>query len=85
MSGGPSRPTVPRGVFGLIVFVLCLVGLFMVYRAGGEDDSDRNGPAAGDTGSVTWESGPAGDSVWVKVDRVVDGDTAKVFLEGRSE
>jgi len=66
MFGGPSRPSVPRGGFGLVVFVLCLVGLFMVYRAG-------DGPT------------PAEDPVEVAVDRVVDGDTAKVFYQGESE
>ena len=66
----------PRGSFGLAVLALCLVGLFLVYQAGRDDDG-----AGGRAGSETG----AAQSVTVEVDRVVDGDTAKVFYEGRSE
>jgi micrococcal nuclease len=67
-----QRPTLwatPRGWFGVAVFVACLVALFMVYRAG--DDAPQ--PSA------------SGGTVSAKVDRVVDGDTAKVFYDGESE
>jgi micrococcal nuclease len=74
--GGPSRGNAPRGAFGLIVFVLCLVGLFMVYRAGDDSTPDEG---------VNSGSGRAARPVTVEVDRVVDGDTAKVFYEGQSE
>lgn len=74
MFGDRSYPQVPRGGFGLIVFVLCLVGLFMVYRAGNEEEAGRDAGTGQTAGSVT-----------VEVDRVVDGDTAKVFYEGESE
>jgi len=71
-----SYPQIPRGVFGLVVFVLCLVGLFLVYQAGQGGDESTSG-----SGSGASAAGP----VTVEVDRVVDGDTAKVFYEGRSE
>ncbi len=78
MFGGPSRPDVPRGAFGLVVFVLCLVGLLMVYLAGRDPDE----PSDADRSTT---SGTAARQVTVEVDRVVDGDTAKVFYEGESE
>ncbi len=78
MFGGPSRPDVPRGAFGLVVFILCLVGLLMVYLA----DGDSDGSGSNDQGET---SGSPARSVTVEVDRVVDGDTAKVFYEGESE
>ena len=78
MLGGPSRATVPRGAFGLIVFVLCLVGLFMVYQA--SDDPAPDGSTKSGSGQADRQN-----SVVVEVDRVVDGDTAKVFYEGQSE
>jgi micrococcal nuclease len=70
-----------------VVFVLCLVGLFMVYRAGDDPErGEQSGRSADMSGSVTSGSDPAARRpVTVKVDRVVDGDTAKVFYEGRSE
>lgn len=49
--------------------MLALAVLWFVGRNGNETDS----PA------------PSGEAVTVKVDRVVDGDTAKVFYGGRSE
>lgn len=67
MPGGLPRSGIPRGGFGIAVFVLCLAGLFVAYRAG-------------DGGSE-----PAAEPETVAVDRVVDGDTAKVFYRGNSE
>ncbi len=78
MFGGPSRPNVPGGAFGPVAFILCLVGLLMVYLAGGDEDP---GPSAARPADSRPAAGPAA----VEVDRVVDGDTAKVFYRGESQ
>lgn len=85
MYPSPNRWASPRGAFGLVVFVLCLVGLFLVYRAG----DDTNPPRGDDTNPPRGKErvtngGPAARSVTVAVDRVVDGDTARVFYLGES-
>ncbi len=73
-----SYPQIPRGGFGLVVLALVLVGFWLIYQAGqeGEDPVTDGPPSSG--------AAPA-KPVTVEVDRVVDGDTAKVFYEGRSE
>ena len=78
MHPNPNRWATPRGAFGLVVFVLCLVGLLLVYLAG---DDGKDSPGAG---RVTNTSPGTGRDT-VPVDRVVDGDTAKVYYEGRSQ
>ena len=80
MNPSPHRWATPRGAFGLIVFVICLVGLFMVYRAGQDEE-----PESTSSGLQQVVIGAAAPTVTVEVDRVVDGDTAKVFYEGESE
>jgi micrococcal nuclease len=80
----PNPWASPRGWFGLIVFVLCLVGLFMVYRAGSGEDENR--PGGNPAEAPRWES----SKVPVRpdraeVERVVDGDTLVVDYEGESE
>lgn len=77
MHPNPNRWATPRGAFGLVVFVLCLVGLLLVYLAG----DDTNPPRGKER---VMNGGPVARSVTVAVDRVVDGDTAKVFYRGES-
>jgi micrococcal nuclease len=64
--------------------VLCLVGLFMVYRAGSGDDDGQSG---GDSAEgVTWEySEVPARPLKVGVERVVDGDTIVVDFKGDGE
>lgn len=61
---------IPRSPAGVLVLVVVLAAGWFLTRD--ENDPGSSVPAAG-------------DSVAAKVDRVVDGDTAKVFYEGRSE
>ena len=68
----PSFNRLPRSPAGLVVLLVLLGGAWLISEL-----SDGNG------GSTTRP--PAGEPVTVKVDRYVDGDTAKVFYEGRSE
>jgi micrococcal nuclease len=62
----------PRGLAGTLVLLVAAVLLVSGCEAGGGSGGD--GPRPG-----------AGESVWVEVDRVVDGDTAKFFFDGESE
>lgn len=55
-----------------VIWLVILLGLAAAAWISQRDDSEK-GPAK------------AGSSVSVRVDRVVDGDTAKVFYEGQSE
>jgi len=65
-------PRLPRRLPRSPAGLLLLVVVLAVgwYTTRGAEDRDRD---------------PAGGSATVKVDRVVDGDTAKVFYDGRSE
>ncbi len=67
-----SRAFRPRGLAGLLLLVA-------VVAAGWLQTRDDSGSVAGPGG------GRPAAPVTVEVDRVVDGDTAKVFYEGRSE
>ena len=75
---GSNHPQIPRGWFGVVVFVLILVAFWFIYQADlGEDGSTTNGGVA--------PGAAVAEPVTVDVDRVVDGDTAKVFYRGESE
>lgn len=75
---GWNHPHTPRGWFGVVLFVLILVaGWFILQFDPGTNEEDRTGngiPQVSDPLRVT-----------VEVDRVVDGDTARVFFQGESE
>jgi len=68
----------PRTVFALVGLALCLAGLNLACQAG--RDGDQSG-----SGDGTGSAAPVAEPVTVEVDRVVDGDTAKVFYRGRSQ
>ena len=62
----------PRGPAGIILLLVVVAAAWFGTRG----ESDPEGGAGG---------GPAAAPVTVEVDRVVDGDTARVFYRGRSE
>ena len=66
-----------RGKFGLLVLFLCAPGPWLACTA--DNDTD------GGPGAQRQATGAAARAVTVGVDRVVDGDTAKVFYGGESE
>lgn len=70
-------PRAPRGWIGVIAFVLIVVAVPFILKADPGDESARNGGSSPHVAAA----GP----VTVEVDRVVDGDTAKVFYGGESE